>query len=53
MRHFYTVVTNQNATFEIKDTKLYAPVVTLSIQDNNKLLEQLESGFKRNINWNK
>ena len=27
--------------------------VTLSTQDNVKLLKQLESGFKRTINWNK
>ena len=29
------------------------PVVTLSIQENIKLLKQLESGFKRTIDWNK
>ena len=29
---------NQNATFAITDTKLYIPVVTLSTQDNAKLL---------------
>ena len=29
------------------------PVVTLSSQENVKLLKQLESGFKRTINWNK
>ena len=29
-----------NATFKITDTKLHVPVVTLSIQDDNKLLEQ-------------
>ena len=39
--------------FAITDTKLYVPVVTLSTQDNAKLLEQLKSGFKRTINWNK
>ena len=39
--------------FKIADTKLYAPVVTLSIQDNVKLLQQLKSGFRRSINWNK
>ena len=33
-----TSVSNQNATFEITDTKLYVPVVTLSTQDNSKLL---------------
>ena len=43
------VVTNvaaEAATFSITDTKLYVPVVTISIQDNAKLLEQLKSGFK-------
>ena len=44
---------NQNATFAITDTKLYVPVVTLSTQENTKLLQQLKSGFKRVINWNK
>ena len=48
-----TDVANQIATFAIIDTKLYAPVVPLSTQDNAKLLEQLKSGFKRVINWNK
>ena len=48
-----TDVANQNATFAITDTKLHAPVVTLSQKDNEKLLEQLQSGFKRVINWNK
>ena len=42
-----------NATFAIKDTKLYIPVVTLSAQDDNKLLQQLKTGFKRTIRWNK
>ena len=49
----FTDVTNQTATFAITDTKLYVPVVTLSQQYNAKLLEQLQSGFKRVINWNK
>ena len=44
---------NQNATFAITDTKLYLPVVTLSTQENTKFLQQLKSGFKRVINWNK
>ena len=38
---------------KITDTKLYVPVVTLSTQGNAKLLQQLKSGFKRTINWNK
>ena len=48
-----TNIANQNATFAITDTKLYVPVVTLSQQDYAKLLEQLQSGFTRVINWNK
>ena len=44
---------NQNATFRITDTKLYVPVVALSTQENIKFLQQLKSGFKRVINWNK
>ena len=48
-----TNVANQNATFAITDTKLYVPVVTLSTQDNAKLLQQLKSGLKRVVNWNK
>ena len=40
-----TNVANQNATFTITETKLYVSVVTLSTQDNAKLLTQLRSGF--------
>ena len=49
------VITNCNGagTFAITDTKLYVPVVTLSTQENTKFLQQLKSGFKRVINWNK
>ena len=49
------VITNSTGvgTFKITDTKLYVPVVTLSIQDNTKLLQQLKSGFSRTVNWNK
>ena len=38
-----------NATFKIKDYKLYVPVITLSAENDNKLLEQLKTGFKRII----
>ena len=48
-----TNIANQNTTFAITDTKLYVPAVTLSTQDNAKLLQQLKSGFKRVINWNR
>ena len=44
---------DQNTSFQINDTKLYGPAVTLSTQENIKLLKQLESRFKRTINWSK
>ena len=49
------VITESNGagTFAITDTKLYVPVVTLSTQENTKFFQQLKSGFKRVINWNK
>ena len=49
------VITNSTGEgkFEITDTNLYVPVVTLSTEDNEKLLQQLRSGFKIVINWNK
>ena len=49
------VITNSTdeGTLAITDTRLYAPVVTLSIYNNAKLLKQLKSGVKRIINWNK
>ena len=48
-----TNVANQNPTFTITETNLHVPVVTLSTQDNAKLLPQLKSGFKRTISCNK
>ena len=39
--------------FEIKDTKLYVSVITLSNENDTKHLEQLKAGFKRTIKWNK
>ena len=48
-----TDVEAQATTFSITDKKLYVPVVTLSTQDNAKLLEKWKSGFKRTIKWNK
>ena len=38
-----------DAKFEITDCKLYVPVVTLSAENDNKLLEQLKSGYKMDI----
>ena len=34
-----------NSAFKITDTELYVPVVTLSAENDNKLLEQLKTGF--------
>ena len=39
--------------FKITKSKRYVLIVTLSTQDNAKLLQQLKSGFRRTINWNK
>ena len=49
------VITNSTGAgrFAITDRRLYVSVVTLSTQENTKLLQQLKSGFKRVINWNK
>ena len=38
---------------QITDTKLHVSVVTLSKENDKKLLEQLKSGFKRTVKWNK
>ena len=43
------IVAPSGATFKITDTKLYVPVVTLSKENNIKLLEKLKSGFKKTI----
>ena len=49
------VITNSTGAgkFAITETKLCVSVVTLSTQDNVKLLQQLKSGFRRIINRNK
>ena len=41
------------ATLAINDCKLYVPAVTLSKDDEIKLLTNLKSGFKKEIIWNK
>ena len=48
------VITNSTGEekLQITETNLYVPVVTLSTQDNVKLLQQLKSGFKRAMDWN-
>ena len=49
------VITNYTGEgkYAVTERKLYVPAVTLSTQDNAKLLQQLKSGFKRIIKWNK
>ena len=42
-----------DATLAINDSKLYVPIVTLSKDDEIKLLTNLKSGFTREIEWNK
>ena len=39
--------------FMITSTKLYVPVITLSINDNIKFFENIKQGFTRTISWNK
>ena len=46
-------IADQEPALTINITKLYVPVITLTTQDNVKLLKQLESGFNRTISWNK
>ena len=43
----------ENAIFQITGTKLYFPVVTLSKENDIKILEQLKTGYKSTIKWNK
>ena len=38
--------------FVITSTKLYVPVVTLSMNHSIKFLENIKQGFKRTISWN-
>ena len=49
------MITNSTdkAKLTITDTKRFVPVVTLSTPDNAKLLQKLESGFRRTTYWNK
>ena len=42
-----------SATLKIIDAKIYVPVVTLSAEDNVKLVKQLNEGFKRPVYWNR
>ena len=47
------IITPTGATFTIANAKLYVPVVPLSAEDDNKLLQQVKTGFKKKtIKWN-
>ena len=41
-----------STAFKITKTELYVPVVTLNIEDNNKLNQLLDTEFKRKVYWN-
>ena len=41
-----------NPKFQINNANLYVPVVTSSINDNIKFLENIKQAFKRTISWN-
>ena len=42
-----------SATFKITDAKLSVPAVTLSAEDNKKLVKQLNEEFNRSVYWKK
>ena len=46
------LTTANTAIFKITDAKIYVPIVTLSAEDNVKLLKLLSEGFKRTVYWN-
>ena len=46
------IVAPTGLEFKITNTTLHVPVVSLS-KENDRLLEQLKSGFKRTVKWNK
>ena len=47
------VIQTTGATFQISNAKLFAPVVTLSINEYIKFLKNTKQGFKRTISCNK
>ena len=49
----YEIDNPEDATFKITDIKLFVSVVTLSKENDIKLLEKLKTGFKRTNKWNK
>ena len=47
------IVAPTGLEFQIKGSKLYVTVVTLSTENQKKRLEQLKTGFKGTVKWNK
>ena len=45
--------TTGKTEFAVTNTKRHVPAPTLRTEDNINLLKQLESSFKKTINWNK
>ena len=48
-----TATQTTRATFQINNAKLYVLLVTLSINNNIRFLENVLQGFKRTVSWNK
>ena len=46
-------VATASATFQINKAELYAPVVTLSLNNNIRFSEQLNQRFISKISWNR
>ena len=43
---------SNNIIFTFKDTKLYVPIVTLFVKNNQTLSKRLSKGFERSVYWN-
>ena len=43
----------EKVIFRVFSNNLYVSVVTSSISDNIKILENIKQGFKRTVSWNK
>ena len=50
---FNAINNPKNAVFDVADCKLYVPIVTLSVENENKLYEQFKIGFLVTVKWNK
>ena len=47
-----TNANDNNVIFTIKATKLYVPVITLLVKNNQKISKRLSNGFERLLFWN-